>query len=31
MMEFLSGSVPKLANYTTEQFVDTRFLSQLPV
>ncbi len=31
MMEFLSGSVPKLANYTPEQFVDTRFLSQLPV
>jgi ABC-type nitrate/sulfonate/bicarbonate transport system substrate-binding protein len=30
MMEFLSASVPKLANYTPEQFVDTRFLSQLP-
>jgi ABC-type nitrate/sulfonate/bicarbonate transport system substrate-binding protein len=30
MMEFLSTSVPKLANYTPEQFVDTRLLSQLP-
>ena len=30
MMDFLSPSVPKLANFTPEQFVDTRFLSQLP-
>jgi len=30
MMEFLSASVPKLASYTPEQFVDTRFLAQLP-
>jgi ABC-type nitrate/sulfonate/bicarbonate transport system substrate-binding protein len=30
MMEFLSPTVPKLANYTPERFVDTRFLSQLP-
>lgn len=30
MMDFLSPAVPKLANYKPEQFVDTRFLSQLP-
>lgn len=30
MMEFLSASVPKLANFTPERFVDTRFLSDLP-
>jgi ABC-type nitrate/sulfonate/bicarbonate transport system substrate-binding protein len=30
MMDFLSASVPKLSGYTPEQFVDTRFLSQLP-
>jgi ABC-type nitrate/sulfonate/bicarbonate transport system substrate-binding protein len=30
MMDFLSGSVPKLTGYTPEQFVDTRFLGQLP-
>jgi ABC-type nitrate/sulfonate/bicarbonate transport system substrate-binding protein len=30
MMDFLSPTVPKLANYKPEQFVDTRFLSQLP-
>ena len=30
MMDFLSPTVPKLAGYTPEQFVDTRFLSQLP-
>ncbi len=30
MMNFLAPSVPKLANYKPEQFVDTRFLSQLP-
>lgn len=30
MMTFLSPTVPKLANFTPEQFVDTRFLSQLP-
>jgi hypothetical protein len=30
MMDFLTPAVPKLANYTPEQFVDTRFLSQLP-
>jgi len=30
MIDFLSGSVPKVGNYKPEQFVDTRFLSQLP-
>ncbi len=30
MMDFLTPAVPKLANMTPEQFVDTRFLSQLP-
>lgn len=30
MMTFLSPTVPKLANYTPEQFVDSRFLSSLP-
>jgi hypothetical protein len=30
MMDFLAPSVPKVANYKPEQFVDTRFLSQLP-
>jgi ABC-type nitrate/sulfonate/bicarbonate transport system substrate-binding protein len=30
MMDFLAPTVPKVANYTPEQFVDTRFLSQLP-
>jgi hypothetical protein len=30
MMDFLEPSVPKLANYKPEQFIDTRFLSQLP-
>jgi len=30
MMDFLTPAVPKLANYTPEQFVDTRFLNQLP-
>jgi ABC-type nitrate/sulfonate/bicarbonate transport system substrate-binding protein len=30
MMDFLAPTVPKLANYTPEQFVDTRFLSKLP-
>jgi ABC-type nitrate/sulfonate/bicarbonate transport system substrate-binding protein len=30
MMDFLSGSVPKLSGFKPEQFVDTRFLSQLP-
>jgi ABC-type nitrate/sulfonate/bicarbonate transport system substrate-binding protein len=30
MMDFLSPAVPKLANYTPEQFVDTRFLAKLP-
>jgi hypothetical protein len=30
MMDFLLPAVPKLANYTPEQFVDTRFLAKLP-
>jgi ABC-type nitrate/sulfonate/bicarbonate transport system substrate-binding protein len=30
MMDFLESSVPNVANFTPEQFVDTRFLSQLP-
>ena len=30
MMDFLAPSVPKLASFTPERFVDTRFLSQLP-
>jgi hypothetical protein len=30
MMDFLAPSLPKIANWTPEQFVDTRFLSQLP-
>jgi NitT/TauT family transport system substrate-binding protein len=30
MMDFLEPSVPKLANFKPEQFIDTRFLSQLP-
>ncbi|HEX8966523.1 MAG TPA: ABC transporter substrate-binding protein [Chloroflexota bacterium] len=30
MMDFLAPSVTKLSAYTPEQFVDTRFLAQLP-
>jgi len=30
MMDFLKSSVPNVSNYTPEQFVDTRFLAQLP-
>jgi hypothetical protein len=30
MMDFLSSSVPKVSSYRPEQFVDTRFLSDLP-
>jgi ABC-type nitrate/sulfonate/bicarbonate transport system substrate-binding protein len=30
MMEFLTPSAPRIANFRPEQFVDTRFLSQLP-
>jgi ABC-type nitrate/sulfonate/bicarbonate transport system substrate-binding protein len=30
MMDFLAPTVPKLATYTPEQFVDTRFLAKLP-
>jgi NitT/TauT family transport system substrate-binding protein len=30
MMDFLSPTTPKIATFTPDQFVDTRFLSQLP-
>jgi ABC-type nitrate/sulfonate/bicarbonate transport system substrate-binding protein len=30
MMDFLASSVPAIGSYAPEQFVDTRFLSQLP-
>ncbi|HEV7665712.1 MAG TPA: ABC transporter substrate-binding protein [Chloroflexota bacterium] len=30
MMDFLAPSAPKIANYTPEHFIDTRFLNQLP-